>query len=344
MSNVEVIDKHLNGHGQVIVEEAASEGLSLHEACALVEQESNGRNIFGCDHGNTGGRPPYCGEAVTKERVATLRAHPLANGVGLTQLTYDPFVGMADAEGGAHLPRYQCRIGFRLLADYLAKYPKLEAYGAYNAGEGNRWLGISNGYAGSVNDKALQWKSMLEEEEEEEYPERRIAFSGRWGYDLQTGAWIRSDANLALLTDSRGWLAKVGEEAFAWPEANEPVVWNRGWIGRHPTRYTWREDIEGWARYLVKNFNVWCNTYVDHPEGWGRDTTSIDVWGPAGRGNPIDPVVGQAVFDLLFNDPGLPNIDWTIWEGWIWTANGGWKWFVDDGTGLHYDHIHFTWF
>src|SRR4051794_35266680 len=116
---IAIIDERLNGQGRVIVEEARRAGLDLAVACALVEQESGGRNIFGCDHGDVGGQPPYCNQEVTQERVQALIASPYSNGVGLTQLTYYAYVDEAEKLGGAHIPANQCRVGFGIIKDYL---------------------------------------------------------------------------------------------------------------------------------------------------------------------------------------------------------------------------------
>jgi hypothetical protein len=125
--------------GRLIVEEAERIGLDLPLACALVEQESGGRNIFGCDSGNVGDVPPFCHQPVTQRRVLALIDSEWMNGVGLTQLTWYEFVNEAEAMGGAHLPRYQLRVGFRILKEFLDKYPEAEAIACYNAGEANRW-------------------------------------------------------------------------------------------------------------------------------------------------------------------------------------------------------------
>jgi hypothetical protein len=71
---IATINSRLNDQGQIIVEEAESAGLAL--ACALVEQESGGRNIFGCDLSLVDDRPPYCHHQVTRERVQKLIASP----------------------------------------------------------------------------------------------------------------------------------------------------------------------------------------------------------------------------------------------------------------------------
>lgn len=367
-AQISAIDRWLDGHGRVIAEEAASEGLPLDVACGLVEQESNGCNVFGCDHGDTGGRPPYCGEDVTKERVATLRAHALANGVGLTQLTYDPFVGLADDEGGAHLPRFQCRIGFRLLKQYFDLYPYEEALGAYNAGEGDRWLGISNGYAGELATKIGGWTPYVgseavesSDENADEHPTLWLYTDERgWEREWYTGKYIRTkEKSFEFASDGEGWQYVPGFEglkkpAWSWPVANTPPKPNSPWYAeRCPTRYSWpgnRNDIDAWARWLVDNYNVSVNTYHRHPEevflrtGVSREFDSYDVWGPGGRGDPLGPTLGDQLFSLVFNDLNPPNIEWIIYERVMYGAWNGWQGepFGSEPFSWHDDHIHVT--
>jgi hypothetical protein len=160
------IDDRLNGHGQVIVEEAERAGLDLALACALVEQESDGRNIFGCDHpGPVRDRPPYCNHEVTKERVKKLIASQFMNGVGLTQLTWFTFVDDAEDLGGVHIPRNQCRVGFQLLKVLVGKYPYLEALGAYNGGERGRDSGVAREYAADLAKRHSSWETLLSSNE-----------------------------------------------------------------------------------------------------------------------------------------------------------------------------------
>ena len=157
---VATINNRLNDQGQIIVDEAKSEDLDLALACALVEQESGGYNIFGCELGPVDDRPPYCHHQVTRERVQKLIASPFMNGVGLTQLTWFTFVEDTEALGGAHEPRNQARIGFRLLRQYLEKYPYLEALGAYNAGEANR-RSVLDTYAAPLAERHNKWKALV---------------------------------------------------------------------------------------------------------------------------------------------------------------------------------------
>lgn len=154
--------------GTTLVDECrkmGSGGLWVSTAAALVEQESGGKNIFGCDWGSKWVRtPPYCRVEVTEERVRDLllniEAGGGANGVGLTQLTYPPLVRQAEALGGAHLPRYQMRVGFRLLNDLLAQYDYLNALEAYNDGNG-QWNDPNNPYDVQFAAKHRAWKDRL---------------------------------------------------------------------------------------------------------------------------------------------------------------------------------------
>ena len=117
---------------------------------------------------------------------------------------------------------------------------------------------------------------------------------------------------------------------------------------RHPTRYFWETPVEGVVRKLYREFgrnHIHVSTYVEHPEGWGWDTTSFDVWGPKGRNDPIDPDVGQAVVESVVNDPFPPWIEWYIWRERIYTRTSGYRpEHFGDGTvfTMHRDHPHFS--
>ena len=107
-----------------IVDEADKANIPVSTAVAIVHQETGWppRNIFGCD---TGARStvPFCHQRVTKERVQALVRHTKAggtsNGVGLTQLTWPPFIYQAQDLGGAHRVRPQLRVGFGIVRDLL---------------------------------------------------------------------------------------------------------------------------------------------------------------------------------------------------------------------------------
>lgn len=128
-----------------------------------------------------------------------------------------------------------------------------------------------------------------------------------------------------------------------------PVPGN--YTARHPTRYGWRSDVQNYVVRLFKTFyRISINTYDDHPatelEGpvfGGRDRTSLDIWARAGRGQPLDPVLGDAIVTYLMTDPNPPFIDWIIWQRRMWTrGTRQWRPFGTDPFSWHDDHIHVT--
>jgi hypothetical protein len=146
--------------GEAFVEECRAEGLPLSVGAGLIEQESGGRNLFGCDHGQTGDQPPYCHQFVTEQRVQKLMTGNFAsglNGVGVTQLTTAQFVIDAQNMGGAHLPRHQLRRGFRLLRAHFRQFDFMNALGAYNAGPGNPGS-VFKTYSTPLAEKIWAWR------------------------------------------------------------------------------------------------------------------------------------------------------------------------------------------
>lgn len=139
-------------------------------------------------------------------------------------------------------------------------------------------------------------------------------------------------------------------------EPTPRVVPGGTWIQRHPTRYGWDPDVKRLVDKIFRNFrNISQNTYFEHPEhpnggswgdvlGYNTQRRSVDVWAGAGRGAPINRDRGDRIVQFVFNDPDPPFIHWVIWEGRIWNRHGAGVWvpFDDDGTGLHFDHPHFT--
>ena len=95
------------------------EGLDYFVACALLEKESGGRNVYGSDRG--GVLSGYPGEAdESNYRVFRwLLAKPgaVSNGVGPTQITFPGYFTAMESEGLKPWdPTDNCRMGFRLLA------------------------------------------------------------------------------------------------------------------------------------------------------------------------------------------------------------------------------------
>lgn len=156
----DVVKKAGFSFGSTILAEAAAARLPPALALALVEQESGFRNIFGCDQGPRE-TAPWCHQDVTRERVKALIDHVehggISNGVGLTQLTSIGFIRQAEAEGGAHRVEAQCRVGFQLLHDLIARHGQRVGIGAYNGGEGNPSLD----YADSVIALRTKWKQRI---------------------------------------------------------------------------------------------------------------------------------------------------------------------------------------
>lgn len=233
------------------------------------------------------------------------------------------------------------------LRAFLNEAVKYKGQFAETAEELGQWCqavqrsGVPNAYRDKGHPMALE---LLKEQDVAE--QRDVAFdSVGWAYDLATNTYLRSEIKDATLyTNANGWLWGETSQAWQWPEANADP-WPSSWSyqDRHPTRYTWREDVEKWARYLVDTYDVWVNTYYDHPEGYWRTETSIDVWGPEGRNDFLPWNLGDKIWRELFNDPGKPDIDWMIYRREIWTrASGVWApWGSDDFT-WHDDHVHCT--
>ena len=176
---LEVINKRLNGHGRAIIKAADKAKVNLALGCAVVEKESHGKNIFGCDYEN--GRPHFlCHKAVNPQLIKVLLDHVArggaSNGVGLTQLTWPPFIRKAECLGRAHRPRIQCEVGFEILADLISHYGYEAGIGAYNAGPAN-WRSVYNSYVVPVAQLHREWLKLLNglptglEPEEPEKPE-----------------------------------------------------------------------------------------------------------------------------------------------------------------------------
>jgi hypothetical protein len=147
-------------YGPAILATSKRERLSFALALALVEQESGFRNIFGCDLGPQS-TAPWCHQQVTRDRVKALIAHVNAggtsNGVGLTQLTSIGLIRQAEAMGGAHMVRPQCRVGFGLLHGLIERHGEVDGIGCYNGGEGNPILD----YSKSVRALRHKWQTLI---------------------------------------------------------------------------------------------------------------------------------------------------------------------------------------
>lgn len=127
-----------------IIEGADRAGMELAVACALVDMESDGRNVFGGDGLGTdrvGVHACYPRTEVTEARyhelVARVAAGELSNGVGLTQITWPPYFDQAARQGvRLWIPVENVTFGAGILAGHLRDSGDNLAAAAtlYNAG------------------------------------------------------------------------------------------------------------------------------------------------------------------------------------------------------------------
>jgi hypothetical protein len=140
-----------------IVREARRAGLDPALAFALVQRESDFRNVFGND---PAGPPQVRGQPVTRGhylryRELRDRGHG-AQGVGLTQLTWPSFQDAADGLGGCWKVKAQLRVGLEVLAGHVRKRGERAGVAAYN-GLGPR----AERYAEDVIGLTARWERIL---------------------------------------------------------------------------------------------------------------------------------------------------------------------------------------
>ena len=144
---------------RMVVAEAKRAGLRLDYACAMLKKESGGgMNVFGHDPtifvgAGTVTRGKYL--EYKRQRVASGNAR--MQGVGPTQLTYWTLQDRADAQGGCWNPRINMRVGFKHLADHIARYGEADGARRYN-GSGPAAVA----YSKDLLAKAAQWRAVLD--------------------------------------------------------------------------------------------------------------------------------------------------------------------------------------
>jgi len=115
-----------------------------------------------------------------------------------------------------------------------------------------------------------------------------------------------------------------------------------GHSGLGRTLYTWDRDVERVVHRIRRRYpQTSVNTYECHPFcGW--EHRSLDVWGSAGRGDALPPLLSQRVLDFLFEMPGDPQIRHWILGHRLWVDGRGYlPWPADDHTG-RLRHVHVT--
>lgn len=120
-----------------------------------------------------------------------------------------------------------------------------------------------------------------------------------------------------------------------------------GWyVQAHPTHFNFHPAVAALVDKYEDEFygQIYINTYHGHPPEWeAYERFSLDVWDDNGRGYALDSILGDLVFNRIFNDPDGPRIQWIIYKGWMWTRDGGWEVYdpPEDGSDPgHWRHIH----
>ena len=126
-----------------------------------------------------------------------------------------------------------------------------------------------------------------------------------------------------------------------------------GWyVEAHPTQFNFHPILQEMVDRYEAMFSspetgrdIFICTYWEHPPIFGNqyDDVSFDVWDSDGRGYALDSVLGDEVWQVIYNDPEGLQIEWIIYKGWMWTRTGGWEVYdpPEDGSDPgHWKHIH----
>ena len=164
-SGGDAVARAIRAHGgrfeSVLVREARRVRLPVALACAIVEQETGFRNVFGHDAVRNPVRSPPGGVlAVTRENYAQYLQHRrqgLGNqGVGPMQLTSPGLQDRADQLGGCWQPGPNIRVGLEFLAGNIRRMGLRPGVVAYN-GSGP----AAQRYGDDVLARARQWEQRL---------------------------------------------------------------------------------------------------------------------------------------------------------------------------------------
>lgn len=148
---------HLGGDSIAtnLVHAARHTGLTLSVACALVEHESNGKNVFGHDRTIFIGagrvtRAKYLRYKLMRKRTGKMQ------GVGYTQLTWYGYQDLADKRGGCYKAFPNLVTGFEALAANIRAHGLHDGLRRYN-GSG----AAAERYARDVTALAHHWHDRL---------------------------------------------------------------------------------------------------------------------------------------------------------------------------------------
>jgi hypothetical protein len=153
-----VAKKHGANYSLRIIMEARKAGIPISLAFALIEQESNFRNVFGHDP-TTSVPASWMGKEVTKQRYLSYKEHRQAHGmqgVGPAQLTWWEYQDKADKRGGAWKPKHNISVAFEHLGSLIKNKGLRAGIAEYN-GSGP----AAAKYAEQVLERQARWHKRL---------------------------------------------------------------------------------------------------------------------------------------------------------------------------------------
>jgi hypothetical protein len=152
---------HGDSLGNAIVVAARKADIQVSLLCAILEQETGFKNVYGHDGVRNPIKSPPTGLLrVTKDNYAEYLRHRRNNegmqGVGPMQLTWWEFQDLADRHGGCWNPTVNIEVGAGIIAGLIKQHGKTAGIAAYN-GSGS----AAQAYARSVLSKARKWHGWL---------------------------------------------------------------------------------------------------------------------------------------------------------------------------------------
>lgn len=109
-----------------------------------------------------------------------------------------------------------------------------------------------------------------------------------------------------------------------------------------PTHYRWRKDIQRRVKRYERRYPTKANNYEGHTGVPAFEPSSADFWAPAGRGYPINPVVGLKIMHRIIRRGDIAPYRYVIHRGYLHYPNGTIQPYWDP-SDQHYDHVHVTW-
>jgi hypothetical protein len=143
-----------SGWSSLVIEAAVKAGIPRSRGFALIQTETNFRNIYGHDPTIFAGHGRVTADNYA--RYKRERGHTHMQGVGPAQLTYWSIQDDADRIGGCWKPEANLLVGFRYLAESCRNLGTRQGIAAYN-GAG----AAAQAYASRVMSRERGWKRVL---------------------------------------------------------------------------------------------------------------------------------------------------------------------------------------